>query len=135
MGVSADVAETMVRLVEKQEALEPFATFHTEGQWDVDGTQMVAAIRRTAGRRDLPARAFPWWLLTIASPFVPLFRELKEMRYLWQVPVRLTNARLLAMLGEEPRTPLLSAVQATLTALHCLRPAADPASVGRDAAP
>jgi hypothetical protein len=62
-------------------------------------------------------------LLTFASPLVPLFRELKEMRYLWQVPIRLTNARLVGTLGAEPRTPLKAAVAATLADLDCLEPA------------
>jgi nucleoside-diphosphate-sugar epimerase len=115
-----DVAQTMVRLIEKDEALEPFATFHMEGHWDEGGTHMIAAIRQAVGRPDLPVRAFPWFLLTLASPFVPLFRELKEMRYLWQTPVRLTNARLVKVLGAEPRTPLDAAVRETLAALGCL---------------
>jgi nucleoside-diphosphate-sugar epimerase len=34
-----DVAETMVRLIEREETLEPFATFHMEGHWDEDGTR------------------------------------------------------------------------------------------------
>jgi nucleoside-diphosphate-sugar epimerase len=117
-----DVAETMVRLVEKDGALEPFATFHMEGHRDEDGTQMIAAIRQASGRPNLPVRRFPWRLLTIASPFIPLFRELKEMRYLWQIPVRLTNARLVGMLGAEPRTPLEAAVRATLADMGCLKP-------------
>jgi hypothetical protein len=33
-------------------------------------------------------------------------RELLEMRYLWQNPIRLDNTRLLAFLSEEPHTPL-----------------------------
>jgi nucleoside-diphosphate-sugar epimerase len=118
-----DVAETMARLIEKEEALEPFATFHMEGHWDADGTRMVAAIRQAADRPDLPVRPFPWGLLTFASPFVPVFRELKEMRHLWDIPVRLTNARLIGVLGAEPRTPLEEAVRATLTGLHCIGPA------------
>jgi nucleoside-diphosphate-sugar epimerase len=118
-----DVAETMVRLVEKEGALEPFATFHMEGHWDEDGTQMIAAIRQASGRPDLPVRRFPWGLLTLASPFMPMFRELREMRYLWQVPVRLTNVRLVGTLGSEPRTPLEAAVGATLADLDCLEPA------------
>jgi nucleoside-diphosphate-sugar epimerase len=56
----------------------------------------------------------------LASPFVPLFRELKEMRYLWETPVRMTNARLVATLGAEPHTPLEEAVRATLIGLVCL---------------
>ena len=37
---------------------------------------------------------------------MPTFRELLEMRYLWQVPVRMDNARLRALVGQEPHTPL-----------------------------
>jgi hypothetical protein len=79
------VAETTVRLVDKDGALEPFTTFHMEGHWDEDGTKMIAAIRQASGWPDLPVRRFPWGLLTIASPFMPLFRELKEMRHPWQI--------------------------------------------------
>lgn len=119
-----DVAETMIRLVEREAALPPFATFHMDGHWDADGTAMTGAIRRVLGRPDLKIRAFPWALLGLASPFVPLFRELREMRYLWQAPVRLNNARLVALLGTEPRTPLDRAVRATLVGLGCLPEAA-----------
>ncbi|WP_207459032.1 SDR family NAD(P)-dependent oxidoreductase [Azospirillum sp. SYSU D00513] len=115
-----DVAETMVRLLEREDALAPFARFHMDGHWDPDGTRMIEAIRRAAGDPDLAVRAFPWWLLALASPAVPLFRELREMRYLWRTPVRMSNARLLALLGEEPRTPLDEAVRATLAGLGCL---------------
>jgi nucleoside-diphosphate-sugar epimerase len=115
-----DVARTMVRLLGREEALEPFSTFHMQGHWDEDGTQMIAAIRRATGRPDLPVRAFPWRLLMLASPFVPLFRELREMRYLWQVPLRMRNARLTGVLGAEPHTPLDEAVRATLIGLGCL---------------
>ncbi|MGQ9367852.1 NAD-dependent epimerase/dehydratase family protein [Azospirillum sp. ST 5-10] len=117
-----DVAETMVRLAERGDALREFSTFHMEGHWDADGTAMVAAIRRAVGDPDLPVRRFPWWAIGLASPVVPLFRELKELRYLWERPVRLDNARLRATLGTEPRTPLDEAVRATLAGLGCLRP-------------
>ena len=39
------------------------------------------------------------------------------MRYLWQTPARLENAKLVAFLGEEPHTPLGEAVRTTLAAL------------------
>jgi nucleoside-diphosphate-sugar epimerase len=114
-----DVAETMVRLAERED-LAAFATFNMKGHWDADGTEMIAAIRRVVGQPGLKVRAFPWWLLAIASPFVPLFRELREMRYLWDVPVRMNNARLVALLGSEPHTPIDDAVRATLQGLGCL---------------
>lgn len=137
-----DVAETMVRLVEQESRLERFALFHMEGHWDADGTQMVGAIQRiatesrasidasepsvAAGARSTNAtkaptvRAFPWWLVMLASPFVPLFREMREMRYLWRVPVRMHNAHLVRTLGAEPHTPIDDAVRATLKGLGCV---------------
>ena len=98
------------------------------GHWDADGAQMTDAIRRVLGNARLPMRSFPWWLLGPAAPFVPLFREMKEMRYLWQQPVRMDNLRLLQVLGEEPHTPLDEAVRATLRGLGCL-----PAQAGTQA--
>src|SRR5450830_1614377 len=117
-----DLAETMMRLIERETALDAFASFHMDGHWDPDGTRMIAAIRRAVGNAALPVRSFPWWLLTPASPFVPVFREMREMRYLWQQPVRMDNARLRALLGSEPHTPLDEAVRATLEGLGCLPP-------------
>jgi len=115
-----DLAETMIQLTEREEALAPFARFHMLGHWDADGMQMVNAIRRAVGNTALPMRSFPWWLLAPAAPFVPLFKEMKEMRYLWQQPVRMENTRLLEVLGNEPHTPLDEAVRATLEGLACL---------------
>jgi nucleoside-diphosphate-sugar epimerase len=115
-----DVAETIVLLVERERNLERFAVFHMEGHWDADGMQMIEAIRAASGNPVLPVRRFPWLLMRILSPFVPLFRELTEMRYLWMVPVRMTGKRLSVILGAEPRTPLAKAVRETLTAMGCL---------------
>src|ERR1022692_1584868 len=84
---------------------------------------MVEAIQRVVARRTgwkPRATAFPWWLLTLASPFVATFREIREMRYLWREPVRMDNARLVAALGQEPHTRLDEAVEATLVGLGCL---------------
>jgi nucleoside-diphosphate-sugar epimerase len=58
---------------------------------------------------------------------------LLEMRYLWRVPLRMDNARLRAVIGAEPHTPLDEAVEATLVGLGCLRALWRPSglSVGR----
>jgi len=115
-----DAAETMVRLLDRRATLEPFAVFHMQGHWDADGTQMIAAIRRAVGDPRPTVRKTPWWLMRLAAPVVPLFREILEMRYLWNVPLRMDNARLKSVLGAEPHTPLDEAARATLVGLGCL---------------
>jgi nucleoside-diphosphate-sugar epimerase len=114
-----DVAETMVRLIEHGN-LGDFATFHMEGHWDSDGTRMVEAIRRVLGGPKVPVKRIPWLMIRLASPFVPLLRELVEMKYLWDRPVRLRSDRLQAMIGAEPRTSLDEALGTTLAAMKCL---------------
>jgi nucleoside-diphosphate-sugar epimerase len=119
-----DVARTVVELLGQHERLEPFANFHMSGHWDADGTQLAAAIQRVLARRGgslAKVRKFPWRLLWLAAPFVTTMREMLEMRYLWRHPLRLTNARLVAVLGREPHTPLDEAVETTLVGLGCLR--------------
>ena len=37
--------------------------------------------------------------MRMLSPFVPLFRELAEMRYLWTTPTHMGNDRLIKILG------------------------------------
>ena len=109
----------MVELLARRDSLGPFATFHMAGHWDADGSQMAEAIQRVVARRTgrkPRVAAFPWWLLTLTSPFVATFRE---MRYLWREPVRMDKARLIAALGQEPHTPLDEAVEATLVGLGC----------------
>ncbi|KVE74475.1 NAD-dependent epimerase/dehydratase family protein [Burkholderia vietnamiensis] len=117
-----DVARTMVELLERRDALEPFARFHLGGHWDADGMQLAQAVRRVAQRHGLrpTIRRFPWWLVWAAAPFVTTMREMLEMRYLWREPLRMENARLTAVLGREPLTPLDTAVETTLAGLGCL---------------
>ncbi|WP_049736228.1 NAD-dependent epimerase/dehydratase family protein [Rhizobium ecuadorense] len=114
-----DMAETMAQLIERADRLPPFAVYHLEGFWDGDGMQMAEAIKRVAGGAAKIGR-FPWWIVPLAAPFVPIMREIKEMRYLWKVPLRMRNTRLTAELGKEPQTPIDEAVRASLTALGCL---------------
>jgi nucleoside-diphosphate-sugar epimerase len=117
-----DVARTIIELLARRDSLGRFATFHMAGHWDADGSQMAEAIQRLVARRTgrkPRVAAFPWWLLTLTSPFVATFRELREMRYLWREPVRMDNARLIAALGREPHTPLDEALETTLVGLGC----------------
>lgn len=114
-----DVAETMVRLVARRNELPTFAVYHMEGVWDADGLTLTGAVGRAAGRTPR-VWSFPWWAAPMLAPFVPLLGELKEMRYLWTEPLRMDNAKLVATLGSEPRTPLDTAVRRTLESMGCL---------------
>ncbi len=114
-----DVAETMSRLLDQPD-LTAFARFHMDGHWDLNGRHMVEAIARALGDPAVPIRPMPWWQLRLAALFATTPRELMEMRYLWQQPVRLANDRLVSGLGQEPHTPLDEAVRVTLAGLGCL---------------
>ena len=122
-----DLAATMAQLVDRESTLEDFARFHFAGHWDADGTHMANAIRAVAGSAagaaNIPVRSFPWPLITLLCPFKTLFREMREMRYLWQEPLRLNDDRLLSVLKTGPRTSFEQAVRATLSGLKCLPPA------------
>jgi nucleoside-diphosphate-sugar epimerase len=110
-----DVAETMVQLVERAERLPAFACYHMNGFWDGDGRQMAEAVRRVAGGKARIGR-FPWFIVPLLAPFMTVMHELKEMRYLWKVSLRMRNDKLAAELGTEPHTPIDEAVRATLIA-------------------
>jgi nucleoside-diphosphate-sugar epimerase len=114
-----DLAETMALLLDRG-AEAPFERYHFSGFYDATGHDMTDAIRAAAGRPDLKVKRFPWPAVTFLSPFVTLFREMREMRYLWRNSHWLDNAELVAALGYEPRTPLADAVRTTLTGLGCI---------------
>jgi len=113
----------MCRLVALDAQLEDFARFHMDGHWDADGTQMAATVAGVAGAasgRTVSVQPFAWWLMTLLAPFVTTLGEMREMRYLWQKPLRLDNQRLRQVLGSEPHTPLADAVHVTLAGIGCL---------------
>ena len=117
-----DVAATIAALLARRHELEPFARFHMQGHWDPDGSEMSQAIQRVVARYGGRAvvKSFPWWLVKLAAPFNATLREMVEMHYLWRLPVRLRNDKLVDFLGAEPHTPLDSAVYQTLQGLGCL---------------
>jgi hypothetical protein len=59
----------------------------------------------------------PWSMLRLMGIAVPVFRELSDISYLWNVPHAIDGTRLEAIIGELPHTPLDQAIAAALTAL------------------
>lgn len=115
-----DLAETTARLLEMEDRLQPVESLHMAGHWFDDGIDFARATARVAGLGPERVKAFPWWVIRALSSIVPLFRELSEMRYLWQTPIALDNARLQTLIGAEPCTPLDSALRSSLVGLGCI---------------
>lgn len=114
-----DLAETFAQLLDKPDCLTAQECVQFEGTWDADGRTVLEAIRAAIGR-DVPERAFPWWLMHLAAPFGGFPKEAVEIEPIWRRPMRLDNTRLVEILGHEPRTQLNAAMRATLTSMNCL---------------
>ena len=115
-----DLAETFCRLLERDAQLADFAVYHFRGHYFERGVALAEAVCDVAGLPRSRIHRFPWWAVTLAAPFVNVFREMQELRYLWRETVELDNRKLLATIGEEPHTPLPAALQSTLEGLGCL---------------
>ena len=87
------------------------------------GDELVAALEQAAGELGLaPARGwrverFPWPLIRVAAPFVPMLRELSRMSYLWRVPHALDGTALIRVAGPLPATPIVAALRQSLVDL------------------
>ncbi len=116
-----DLCETLARLVDAEDRLGAFEVFHFRGQWMAGAHSLGESIRRVAGDPKIPIKGFPWTLFRLAAPFNETFREMLEMRYLWDKPIGLDNAKLVRFLGEEPHTPIDVALKATLVDMDLVR--------------
>jgi nucleoside-diphosphate-sugar epimerase len=114
-----DVAQALVRLVERREQLAPFATFGFAGHV-VTGREFVAGISR-ACRRNFKIDLMPWRLLKVMGLVAPVFRELTDISYLWSTPHAIDGAGLADIIGDIPCTPLDQAITASLAALGVKR--------------
>jgi nucleoside-diphosphate-sugar epimerase len=111
---------TFAQLMDREADLADFARFHFRGHWDMDGTQMISAFKTVVGDPELKVKTLPWFVFRLASPFNETLRELYATRPLWENPIELDNTRLVELLGKEPHTPLVTAMEKTLQGLGCL---------------
>jgi len=114
-----DLARVFVRVAELRVQLRGPHRLHFAGH-GVTGEEMRLAFEGAAGY-PLRSGSLPWWLFRLASPLVPMWRELLAMRYLWQRPHRLDEAALVALIGPVRQTPLQQAVSAALADTGPLR--------------
>lgn len=112
-----DLAETMARLLEREDALTDFDRFHFAGCWFDDNRTLAEAILRAAGRPQSRIYPFPWLAVRGLAPFNETAREMLELIYLWRRPLRLLDGKLRDFLGLLPQTPLDEALRETLRGL------------------
>jgi nucleoside-diphosphate-sugar epimerase len=109
-----DLARVFVAVAARRAELRPFEVFHYGGL-TLTGREFLAALECVAGRT-LKVKQMPWWLLKLASPFVPLYGALLKMRYLWQRPHRLEDGKLRGLIGTLPCTPIDQVLRDSLPA-------------------
>ncbi|MEY1554177.1 NAD-dependent epimerase/dehydratase family protein [Yoonia sp. R2331] len=99
-----DWARAAQMLADKRDTLPTFADIPFPGH-AFSTTQLRDAIAQATGRR-ITMTHFPWWLMTALAPVWTLARELREMRYLFEMPHTLSADRFDTVLPDFAPTPL-----------------------------
>ena len=114
-----DLAQAFVAAAARSAEGPAFRCWHHRSH-DVTGTVLLDTIERLAHELGLaPAGplkrgGLPWGVLRVGGWVVPIWRELAEMAYLWEVPHTLDGRAMEAALGPLPHTPLDVALRAIL---------------------
>ena len=116
-----DLAQTFVRVAEKRAQLSGHHRLHFAGH-TLTGEDLKWALEAQTGR-SLRMGNMPWAVIRLASPFMPMWRQLLVMRYLWERPHALDDSALRLLIGSVPHTPLPQALRAALAALSLPIPA------------
>lgn len=74
--------------------------------------QVVTEAGRLAGQ-EVKIRSLPFWMITALSPFSPLMRELREMKFQWDRPYVVGHMKYVRTFGDHS-TPLADGLRATL---------------------
>lgn len=110
-----DMARAAVELAELRSGFPVFADMPFAGL-TFSMADLKAEIERQTGRK-MRFTAFPWWFMALVAPFWELAREMKEMRYLSDLPHWLDDAPLRAILPEFRPTAFAKVVAAHIAAM------------------
>jgi nucleoside-diphosphate-sugar epimerase len=121
-----DLARAFVAVAQREPgAAAGFERFHFAGH-TMTGAELLAATEAAAQSLGMPAArgwthaSFPWTMLRWGGAVVPMWRELVEMRHLWQVPHALDGGALAAAVGPMAGTSPALALRAALLELGCI---------------
>lgn len=104
-----DIVEALVRLGGEDKALGQVWNLPTLEARSMNAWAKALAVPL---QRDLRVTTIPSWLVTMLGLFVPAMGELKEMRYQWEEPYRVEDAKYRATFGVSA-TPFEEQVKAT----------------------
>jgi len=107
-----DLAQAFVAIAGKAPALPHYTEVNFAGH-TLTGNEMHAAAESAIGQK-LRLNRFNWLPVRIGSLFIPMMRELADMRYLWFRPHRLDGTALETITGPLPQTPVQEAVRKSL---------------------
>lgn len=106
-----DWARAAVALANKRADLARFEDVPFAGHtFTLD--ELKETLETTLG--PLKYEGFPWWFMTLASPFWGLAKELQEMRYLWDLGHQLSGKKLAELLPDFEATPVATVMKAGL---------------------
>lgn len=109
-----DWALAAVALAEKRDALATFEDIPFPGH-AFSMTALKTHLDRVTGQ-SFRLNSFPWWMMTLLSPFLEVARELREMRYLYEMDHTLGAGKFNRLLPEFRPTPLNEVMEAGLPA-------------------
>jgi len=111
-----DLAETFVGIAGQSQDLNMFEVFTFSGH-SFTGNQMCTYLENAAGK-PLRATSLPWRMIKIGKLFVPSWRGISEMSYLWNRSHSLSDVKLKKVLGTIKQTPPEEAVKAAYKVLY-----------------
>ena len=116
-----DMARAMVGLCELDDLPDhvdiPFEGFTLTGEQLMDALEDVARGAGLGGAKPFKRGGAPWPVFRAMALFMPLWREILEMRYLWETPHGLDGRALARWLPGFRATPLPVALRASLAEL------------------
>ncbi len=106
-----DWARAAVALANKRTELAKFEDIPFPGH-SFTMEELKEGLEATTG--PLKFEGFPWWMMAALAPFWELARELREMRYLWNLDHQLSGKKFAKLLPDFDVTPLATVMIAGL---------------------
>lgn len=107
-----DMARAAAMLADIRDDLQAFEDVPFEG-FTLTGNQIREVLGHLTGKPQKLV-SFPWWAIRLGAPFITMWKELIEMRYLWKHPHQLNGAKLQRLLPSFKATPLEEALARAL---------------------